>query len=122
MLPCVFAGEHFKNGGQKMYKGIAASRGIGIGSICRIVEQDLSFEAKLVSDTAAEKDRFQKAIDDFVEETFAMAEDVRKNIGPQEADILMGHAVMIQDPAMSGEMFSMRWAKKAMATEAQVSP
>ena len=107
MLPCFFAGEHFINGGQKMYKGIAASRGIGIGSICRIVEQDLSFEAKLVSDTVAEKDRFQKAIDDFVEETFAMAEDVRKNIGPQEADILMGHAVMIQDPAMSGEMFSM---------------
>ena len=107
MLPCVFAGEHFKNGGQKMYKGIAASRGIGIGSICRIVEQDLSFEAKIISDTAAEKVRFQKAIDDFVEETFAMAEDVRKNIGPQEADILMGHAVMIQDPAMSGEMFSM---------------
>ena len=107
MLPCIFAGEHFINGGQKMYKGIAASRGIGIGSICRIVEQDLSFEAKLISDTAAEKDRFQKAIDDFVEETFAMAEDVRKNIGPQEADILMGHAVMIQDPAMSGEMFSM---------------
>ena len=90
-----------------MYKGIAASRGIGIGSICRIVEQDLSFEAKKISDTAAEKVRFQKAIDDFVEETFAMAEDVRKNIGPQEADILMGHAVMIQDPAMSGEMFSM---------------
>ena len=81
-----------------MYKGIAASRGIGIGSICRIVEQDLSFEAKIISDTAAEKVRFQKAIDDFVEETFAMAEDVRKNIGPQEADILMGH---------SGEMFSM---------------
>ena len=31
-----------------MYKGIAASRGIGIGSICRIIEQDLSFEAKMV--------------------------------------------------------------------------
>ncbi len=90
-----------------MYKGIAASRGIGIGSICRIVEQDLSFETKLISDIAAEKERFQKAIDSFVEETFAMAEDVRKNIGAQEADILMGHAVMIQDPAMSGEMFSM---------------
>ena len=90
-----------------MYKGIAASRGIGIGSICRIIEQDLSFETKLVEDIAAEKARFQKAIDDFVEETFAMADDVRENIGPQEADILMGHAVMIQDPAMSGEMFNM---------------
>ena len=90
-----------------MYKGIAASRGIGIGSICRIIEQDLSFEAKLVDDTEAEKARFQKAIDGFIEETYAMADDVRENIGPQEADILMGHAIMIQDPAMSGEMFNM---------------
>jgi len=89
-----------------MYKGIAASRGIGIGSICRIVEQDLSFETKMVSDTDAEKARFQKAIDEFVEETYAMAEDVRKNIGPKEAEILLGHAVMISDPSMSGEMFS----------------
>ena len=90
-----------------MYKGIAASRGIGIGSICRIIEQDLSFEAKLIEDTEAEKARFQKAVDDFINETFAMADDVRENIGPQEADILMGHAVMIQDPAMSGEMINM---------------
>ena len=90
-----------------MYKGIAASRGIGIGSICRIIEQDLSFEAKMVSDVAAEKARFQKAIDDFVEETYAMAEDVKKNIGEKESEILLGHAVMISDPSMSGEMFSM---------------
>ncbi|MBE5842974.1 MAG: phosphoenolpyruvate--protein phosphotransferase [Butyrivibrio sp.] len=90
-----------------MYKGIAASRGIGIGSICRIIEHDLSFEAKQVTDTAAEKDRFHKAIADFVEETNAMAEDIRKRIGPKEAEILMGHAVMISDPAMSGEMDKM---------------
>ena len=90
-----------------MYKGIAASRGIGIGSICRIIEQDLSFETKMVSDIAAEKARFQKAIDDFVEETYAMAEDVKKNIGEKESEILLGHAVMISDPSMSGEMFSM---------------
>ncbi len=90
-----------------MYKGIAASRGIGIGSICRIIEHDLSFEAKQITDTAAEKDRFHKAIADFVEETNAMAEDVRKRIGPKEAEILQGHAVMISDPAMSGEMDKM---------------
>ncbi|MBR3126027.1 MAG: phosphoenolpyruvate--protein phosphotransferase [Mogibacterium sp.] len=90
-----------------MYKGIAASRGIGIGSICRIIEQDLSFETKMVSDIEAEKARFQKAIDDFVEETYAMAEDVKKNIGEKESEILLGHAVMISDPSMSGEMFSM---------------
>ena len=60
MLPCVFAGEYLITEDKVMYKGIAASRGIGIGSICRIVEQDLSFEAKIISDTAAEKVRFQK--------------------------------------------------------------
>ena len=90
-----------------MYKGIAASRGIGIGSICRVIEQDLSFEPKVITDIAAEKDRFHKAVEKFVEETNAMAEEVRKNIGPKEAEILLGHAVMISDPSMSGEMISM---------------
>ena len=90
-----------------MYNGIAASRGIGIGSIIRIIEQDLSFEPKIVSDVEAEKQRFQKAIDEFIEETNAMAEEIGKNIGPKEAEILLGHIAMIADPSMSGEMFSM---------------
>ena len=90
-----------------MYNGIAASRGIGIGGICRLIEHDLSFEAKMVEDTEAEKKRFQEAIDSFVEDTNAMADDIRKNIGPKEAEILLGHAVMMSDPAMSGEMFKM---------------
>ena len=90
-----------------MYNGIAASRGIGIGSICRIIEQDLSFEAKMITDTEAEKERFQKAIDSFVADTYEMAEEVKKNIGPKEAEILLGHAQMMEDPAMAGEMFNM---------------
>ena len=90
-----------------MYKGIAASRGIGIGSVCRIAKHDLSFEPRKIDDTAAEKDRFKKAIAEFVEETNAMAEDVKTRIGSKEAEILLGHAVMISDPAMSGEMYKM---------------
>ncbi len=90
-----------------MYKGIAASRGIGIGSICRIIEHDLTFEAKQVSDTAAEKERFHAAVNAFVDETTAMAEDIQKRIGPKEAEILQGHVVMISDPSMSGEMEKM---------------
>lgn len=90
-----------------MYNGIAASRGIGIGSICRLIEHDLSFEAIMVEDSEAEKKRFQDAIDSFVKDTEAMADDIRKNIGPKEAEILLGHAVMMSDPAMSGEMFKM---------------
>lgn len=90
-----------------MFKGIAASRGIGIGSVCVIKEHDLNYEAKKVEDTAAEKDRFNNAIEKFKKETSEMAEDIRKRIGPKEAEILEGHLVMISDPSMSGEMAKM---------------
>lgn len=90
-----------------MFKGIAASRGIGIGSICVIVEHDLSFEKKKIEDTVAEKVRFNEAVESFKAETSAMAEDIRKRIGPKEAEILEGHLVMISDPSMAGEMTKM---------------
>ncbi len=90
-----------------MYKGIAASRGIGIGSICVIKEHDLSYEKKKIEDAAAEKARFTNAVEAFKEETMKQAEDIRKRLGPKEAEILEGHLVMISDPTMAGEMGKM---------------
>ncbi|MCR5558606.1 MAG: phosphoenolpyruvate--protein phosphotransferase [Butyrivibrio sp.] len=90
-----------------MHKGIAASRGIGIGSVCLIVEHDLSYEKKKIEDTAAEKARFIDAVERFKSETMEMAEDIKKRLGPKEAEILEGHLVMISDPTMAGEMGKM---------------
>ena len=90
-----------------MYKGIEASRGIGIGSICLITDHDLSFEAKHIEDTEAEKSRLGEAVETLKVKTAAMAENIRKNIGPKEAEIMEGHIAMITDPAMSGEMNKM---------------
>ncbi|MCR5100636.1 MAG: phosphoenolpyruvate--protein phosphotransferase [Butyrivibrio sp.] len=90
-----------------MYKGIAASRGIGIGSIVLIVEHELKYDNKKIEDTAAEKQRFEAAIEKFKTETKEMADDIRKRIGPKEAEILEGHLFMISDPTMSGEMSKM---------------
>ncbi len=90
-----------------MYKGIAASRGIGIGSVCVIVEHDLKFESKKIENIDAEKERFNKAVEEFVAETTAQANDIREKIGPKEAEILEGHIVMISDPSMAGEMTKM---------------
>ncbi len=90
-----------------MYKGIAASRGIGIGSICVITEHDLTFEKKKIEDTAVEKERFNAAVEKFKTETIEMAEDIKKRLGPKEAEILEGHLVMISDPTMAGEMGKM---------------
>ena len=90
-----------------MYIGIAASRGIGIGSICVIAEHELKYDAVKVEDTESEKARFDNAVEQFKKETAEMAEDIRKRIGPKEAEILEGHLVMISDPSMSGEMGKM---------------
>jgi len=90
-----------------MYKGIEASRGIGIGSICLIVEHDLSFESKHIDDVESEKARFNEAIEEFKRETAQMAENIRNNIGPKEAEIMEGHLAMIADPTMAGEMTKM---------------
>ena len=48
-----------------MYEGIAASRGIGIGSVCRIIEHDLTYENHKPEDTNAEKERLHNAVDSF---------------------------------------------------------
>ena len=90
-----------------MFEGIPASRGIGIGSICVIAEHELKYDNAKIEDVAAEQKRFQDAIDKFKTETTEMAEDIRKRIGPKEAEILEGHLVMISDPSMSGEMNKM---------------
>ena len=54
-----------------MINGIAASRGIGIGSICVIAEHDLAFENKKIEDAEAEKGRFDKAVEEFKEDFIA---------------------------------------------------
>ena len=90
-----------------MYKGIEASRGIGIGSICLITDYDLSFEAKHIEDTEAEKSRLGAAVEALKVKTAEMADNIRKTIGPKEAEIMEGHIAMIADPAMSGEMNKM---------------
>lgn len=90
-----------------MLNGIPASHGIGIGSICVIEEYDLTYEAVKIEDTKKEQKRFDKAIEQFKEETSRMATDIRNRIGPKEAEILESHMVMISDPTMAGEMSKM---------------
>ena len=96
-----------QEGRYTMYQGIAASRGIGIGSICVIVDHELKYDPVKITDIDAEKKRFQDAVAKFTETTSVMADDIRNRIGSKEAEILEGHLVMISDPTMSGEMEKM---------------
>ncbi|MEE1229155.1 MAG: phosphoenolpyruvate--protein phosphotransferase [Lachnospiraceae bacterium] len=89
-----------------MYTGIGASVGIGIGKIVVIKEPDLSYSTAAVEDVIAEKERFQKAVNKCVEETQAMADDMKTRVGEKEAEILEGHVLLLMDPELTGQIES----------------
>ena len=87
-----------------MYKGIGASAGIGIGKIVKIKEEELNYTKQSIEDTEAEKKRLSDAIEVFIEKTQKMVESMKVTAGEQEAEILEGHIMMIQDPAISEQI------------------
>ena len=86
-----------------MLKGTGASEGIGIGTVMRIEEVSLEYTPKQVEDPEQEIQRFQNAVREFIQETEAQAEALKASAGEKEAEIMMGHVSMIQDPYMTGE-------------------
>ncbi len=87
-----------------MFNGIGGSAGIGIGKVMLIVEQSLDFTPKTVSDTEAELTRYKNAVSQFCRNTEIQAEQLKASAGEKEAEIIMGHILMIQDPYMNGEI------------------
>ncbi len=85
-------------------KGIGVSGGIGIGKILLVEEHSLEYTPKQVSDTAAEKARFADAVEQFCANTREQAEALKKTAGEKEAEIMLGHISLVQDPFLLGEV------------------
>ena len=98
-----------------MYKGIAGSEGIGLGKVVLIEEHDLTVEKKSVTDTDAELKRLQDAIEKFVAITNEMADKMAKTVGEQDADILRGHIIMLQDPMIEEQISALMISEKISA-------
>lgn len=87
-----------------MLKGVNASEGIGIGKVMLIEEVSLDYEKKQIIDTQAEIDRYRKVFDAYCKKTEKQAENIKNTIGEKEADIILGHLLMLKDPAMSSSI------------------
>lgn len=87
-----------------MYKGIGASAGIGIGKVVVIKEQSLDYKKETITDAEAEKKRLSEAIEVFIDKTAKMVETMKVTAGEQESEILEGHILMIQDPAIKEQI------------------
>ena len=87
-----------------MIKGTSASAGIGIGKAAIVEETELVIKKETISDAAAEKERFQAALKQAMEETEALAKDLATRVGEKEAEILNGHLMLLSDPMLTGEI------------------
>ena len=98
-----------------MYKGIAGSEGIGIGTVVLIEEHEINIETKRVEETGAEIERLQNAIEKFVADTNVMAEKMDITVGKKDADILRGLIQMLQDPMIEEQISALIISEKITA-------
>ena len=87
-----------------MFRGTSASSGIGIGKAVIVEETELCIQKNTVSDSEAEKSRFQAAVEQAVKDTGALAADLATRVGEKEAEILQGHLMLLSDPMLTGEI------------------
>ena len=87
-----------------MFKGTSASAGIGIGKAVIVEETELKIKRDTITDVDAEKARFQRAVNQAMEETDALAKDLATRVGEKEAEILNGHLLLLSDPMLVGEI------------------
>lgn len=87
-----------------MLKGIGASQGYGIGKAVIIKDCSLDYKSVKFAGAEEEKARLHKAVEEFIAETKALAENLKESAGEKEAEILDGHLMMLQDPFMLSQM------------------
>lgn len=87
-----------------MLKGIGASQGFGIGKAVVIKDINLDYSSVKYTDAADQKKRLHSAADEFSKETKALIDELKKNAGKKEAEILEGHLAMLGDPFMLSQM------------------
>ncbi|WP_172187291.1 phosphoenolpyruvate--protein phosphotransferase [Lentilactobacillus kribbianus] len=81
-------------------KGIAASDGVAIAPAFRLIEPDLSFETKTVTDVDGELNRLHTAFDDSKSELEIIKQKAKENLGDDEAEVFEAHITILSDPEM----------------------
>jgi len=81
-------------------QGIAASSGIAIAKAYRLVEPDLSFEKKQITDEEQEIKRLQDAIAITKTELEAIREKANTELGADKAAIFEAHLLIANDPEL----------------------
>lgn len=83
-----------------MLKGVSASPGIAIAKAYLLVEPDLSFDKKIITDPAMEVERFRGALATSIEETEFIYKRAKAKLDEDKAEILKAHLLILNDPEL----------------------
>lgn len=81
-------------------KGIGASAGIAIAKAYRLEEPDLTVEKKAVTNSDAEIERFDQAVEESKKELEVIKAHALKELGQDKADIFSAHLLVLSDPEL----------------------
>lgn len=88
-----------------MLKGIGVSKGIEMGQVVFITEEDLSYDKdRVVNNTQKELEKYESAVKIFQVRTLEAKKNLEIKIGKKDADILEAHIMVIEDPAIMMEV------------------
>lgn len=87
-----------------MQNGLGASKGIGIGRAVIISSDEPTYKEKKSNDPDGELKRFDNALKKYFDENEATAQKVRNSLGEKEAQIILGHSMIMNDPAVKNEI------------------
>ena len=85
-----------------MLKGIGVSAGIGLAPAVVLAVSELVIPTAKPADLEAEKAAFWAAHAKVLSDTHALAEKTAAEIGPDEAAVFEAHAMLLEDPTLTG--------------------
>ena len=86
---------------ERVYRGIGASPGIGIGRVLIYREPELAGWSETIEDTERELERYRAAVREFSARAEERAEGFELAVGAQQAEILRSQAAMSLDPVLA---------------------
>ena len=91
----------------KKITAIAASNGFGIAPAYLLVDPDLSFDEKgKNTDAAADKERFEKAVEASVADIEKIKMKATESLGSAEAAVFDAHIALLSDPELKGSVIT----------------
>ncbi len=88
----------------KTLKGIGVSPGYAVGKAIIIKETSIDINSSAYTSAEEEMKKFQNAVAVFTKKTRELIESLTKSAGKENADILNGHIVMLNDPFMLSQI------------------